>query len=95
MGWAGRYPEDRQAPVGPTITGLIDLRPGAELDEGIIIEEGVIPGALEVPPPSSLPRPPPSFSGTRTTPRPTAWSERPVRSRASLGAPTTGLFAIR
>ncbi len=46
VGWAGRYPDDRQAPVGPTITGLIDLRPGAELDQGIIIEEGVIPGAL-------------------------------------------------
>ena len=31
---------------GPCITGLIDLRDTAELGSGLVIEEGVIPGAL-------------------------------------------------
>lgn len=33
-------------PVGPTITGLIDLRNAASLDDGMVIEEGAIPGGL-------------------------------------------------
>ncbi|MCY3681654.1 MAG: GMC family oxidoreductase N-terminal domain-containing protein [Gemmatimonadetes bacterium] len=33
-------------PVGPCITGVIDLRGQDNLDDGMIIEEGVIPGAL-------------------------------------------------
>ena len=33
--------------VGPTITGLIDLRhPGANPRDALIIQEGAIPGAL-------------------------------------------------
>jgi cholesterol oxidase len=36
---------DRPA-VGPCITGLIDGRDGVPVDDGIIIEEGSIPGAL-------------------------------------------------
>jgi cholesterol oxidase len=33
-------------PVGPTITGIIDLRDTPELDEGMVIEEGSVPAAL-------------------------------------------------
>jgi cholesterol oxidase len=40
---AGRNPD----PVGPTITGVVDLRDSARpLDDGMIIEDGAIPGAL-------------------------------------------------
>lgn len=35
-------------PVGPCITGVIDLRGQNNLNDGMIIEEGVIPGALSV-----------------------------------------------
>lgn len=34
------------SPVGPCITGAIDARQGCALDDGVIIEEGVVPGAL-------------------------------------------------
>ena len=33
-------------PVGPTITGVIDLRGTPALDDGMVIEEGAIPGGL-------------------------------------------------
>lgn len=33
-------------PVGPTIAGLLDLRGTAQLDDGMVIEEGAIPGGL-------------------------------------------------
>jgi cholesterol oxidase len=33
-------------PVGPTITGLIDLRNSDRLDDGMVIEEGAAPGGL-------------------------------------------------
>jgi cholesterol oxidase len=43
----GRRFRRRDAVVGPTITGLIDLRdPDADLRKALIIEEGAIPGAL-------------------------------------------------
>lgn len=34
------------APPGPTISGIIDLRDSAHLEDGLVIEEGVIPSAL-------------------------------------------------
>jgi cholesterol oxidase len=37
---------DGTAPVGPTITGVIDMRGNPELRDDMIIEEGAIPGAL-------------------------------------------------
>jgi cholesterol oxidase len=40
-----RPEQSGKRPPGPTITGLIDLRDGP-LDDGIIVEEGAIPGAL-------------------------------------------------
>ncbi len=33
-------------PVGPCITGMIDLREQTTLEEGVVIEEGVVPGAI-------------------------------------------------
>ncbi len=33
-------------PVGPTITGVIDMRDRPHLDQGLVIEEGAIPGSL-------------------------------------------------
>ncbi|MGH9276154.1 MAG: GMC oxidoreductase [Acidimicrobiales bacterium] len=45
VGW-GHEDHDGRPPVGPCITGVIDGRPGRSLEEGIIIEEGAIPGAL-------------------------------------------------
>lgn len=35
-----------KCPVGPTITGCIDLRDTPEFEDGMIIEEGAIPGGL-------------------------------------------------
>ena len=35
-------------PVGPCIAGIIDLRSQPELDHGMVIEEGVVPGAVSV-----------------------------------------------
>lgn len=35
-----------QQPVGPCITGIIDMREQPQLDNGMVIEEGSIPGAL-------------------------------------------------
>jgi cholesterol oxidase len=49
LGWkAASYDPNtsRQRPIGPTITSLVDLRETENLDEGMIIEEGSIPGGL-------------------------------------------------
>ncbi len=50
IGWGHRRPEKPQAqaigPVGPCITGIIDMRRQPNLDDGMVIEEGAIPGAL-------------------------------------------------
>jgi cholesterol oxidase len=35
-------------PVGPCIAGIIDIRGQPELDEGMVIEEGVAPGGISV-----------------------------------------------
>ena len=46
IGWGHKEP-DPEDPVGPTITGVIDLRTLREdPEEGMVVEEGVIPGAL-------------------------------------------------
>jgi cholesterol oxidase len=49
MGWRAAgydWHDDPLRPVGPTITGLIDLRGTDKLEDGMIIEEGAIPGGL-------------------------------------------------
>lgn len=45
IGFGALPPQDRK-PVGPCISGLIDLRRQAALKDGMVIEEGSIPGAL-------------------------------------------------
>jgi len=42
----GTLHADGKEPVGPTITGIIDLRNQPVLDEGMVIEEGAIPSGL-------------------------------------------------
>lgn len=53
VGW-GHRDKDDLGPVGPCITGFIDKRDGSELDQGMVIEEGSIPGALATFLPHSL-----------------------------------------
>jgi cholesterol oxidase len=45
VGFGSRSPEGRR-PVGPCIAGLVDMRDTPSLEEGMVIEEGAIPGAL-------------------------------------------------
>ena len=42
----GRWPTGDREPVGPTITGIIDMRSKEKLDDGIVIQEGAIPGGI-------------------------------------------------
>jgi len=42
----GHHEASEIGPVGPCITGVIDMRRRPELAEGMVIEEGSIPGAL-------------------------------------------------
>ncbi len=45
VGFGQQSPQGRE-PVGPTITGIIDARAKTDLDSGMVIEEGAVPGAL-------------------------------------------------
>ncbi|MFZ5449941.1 MAG: GMC oxidoreductase [Thermodesulfobacteriota bacterium] len=45
VGWGAHWP-GQLPPVGPTITGIIDKRQEPQVDEGLVIEEGAIPGVL-------------------------------------------------
>jgi cholesterol oxidase len=45
VGFGERRPE-KMEPVGPCITGVIDARATENLEDGMVIEEGAIPGAL-------------------------------------------------
>ncbi|WP_051203275.1 GMC family oxidoreductase [Hugenholtzia roseola] len=45
IGWGARK-EDPQNPVGPCITSVIDMRNRPNLNEGMVIEEGSVPGAM-------------------------------------------------
>ena len=40
----GRRSPNSKPPVGPCITGVIDIREQPDLDEGMVIEEGSVPG---------------------------------------------------
>ncbi|WPB75200.1 alpha/beta fold hydrolase [Archangium violaceum] len=42
----GTRPPSESGPVGPTITGIIDIRNQEKLEDDIIIQEGAVPGAL-------------------------------------------------
>ena len=45
VGYGKHSPKDR-APVGPCISGALDLRQGRPITKQLLVEEGVIPGAL-------------------------------------------------
>jgi cholesterol oxidase len=45
VGWGAR-PPGRLPAVGPTITGVIDLRDTTDVRQGMVIEEGAVPGAM-------------------------------------------------
>lgn len=45
IGFGSRNPSELQ-PVGPCITGIIDLRDRPQLDDGMVIEEGSVPGGI-------------------------------------------------
>ncbi|HZD93765.1 MAG TPA: GMC oxidoreductase, partial [Candidatus Sulfotelmatobacter sp.] len=45
IGYGHRDPK-RRDPVGPCIAGIIDMRQRPQLNEGMVIEEGSIPGAI-------------------------------------------------
>lgn len=45
IGFGSRDQSDA-SPVGPTITGIIDLRDQPRLDDGMVIEEGALPGSI-------------------------------------------------
>ncbi|HEY2385264.1 MAG TPA: GMC oxidoreductase [Terriglobia bacterium] len=45
MGFGANNPADRE-PVGPCITGIIDLRNTPQVQDGIVIEEGSVPGGV-------------------------------------------------
>ena len=45
IGYGGREPA-KMVPAGPCIAGIIDMRDRPELDEGIIVEDGVVPGGM-------------------------------------------------
>jgi cholesterol oxidase len=45
VGW-GTHDGDDIGPVGPCITGVIDTRDDPDLERGMVIEEGSMPGAL-------------------------------------------------
>ncbi|MBX9964483.1 MAG: alpha/beta fold hydrolase [Burkholderiales bacterium] len=51
VGWGSRKVEAMQAKpgpyVGPTITGVLDARLGRPLRDGVVIEDGIVPGAIE------------------------------------------------
>ena len=42
----GPHAVEGREPIGPTITGVIDMREKDKLEDGMIIEDGAIPGAL-------------------------------------------------
>jgi len=46
IGFGRHLPGSKVKPVGPCIASVIDIRNQVELNEGMIIEEGSIPGAL-------------------------------------------------
>ena len=46
VGWGELTEELSDAKVGPCITGMIDLRAQSGLEDGMVIEEGSIPGAI-------------------------------------------------
>jgi cholesterol oxidase len=98
VGWGHRDKGDL-GPVGPCITGFIDKRDESELDQGMVIEEGSIPGALAAFLPHSMAAAarsvgvdtgPASRTGSRRSAESwKAWSRVPIEVQSATLRPTS------
>jgi cholesterol oxidase len=82
IGYGALDPRGR-APVGPCITGIIDNRLQPELADGMVIEEGSIPGALGAMLPAGLAAVAP-WAGTELSPGADAFFQQREREGESL-----------
>jgi cholesterol oxidase len=82
IGYGALSPQGRD-PVGPCITGIIDDRLQPQLDDGMVIEEGSIPGALGAMIPAALAAVAP-WAGTNLSPGADAFAEEQTREMDSL-----------
>ncbi len=81
VGWGGRPRRER---VGPTITGLVDLRATPELTDGHVVEEGAIPGALSFGMPAAMAAAA-IYDGRTDDQTPAGTAERLIDTVVSLG----------
>jgi cholesterol oxidase len=82
VGFGTLDPQGRP-PVGPCITGIIDDRLQPQLEDGMVIEEGSIPGALGAMLPAALAASAP-WAGTNLSPGLDAFVEERQREMESL-----------
>ena len=82
IGYGPLDPKDR-APVGPCITGIIDDRLQPQLEDGMVIEEGSVPGALGAMLPAALAAAAP-WAGTNLSPGADAFLQERERETESL-----------
>jgi cholesterol oxidase len=82
IGYGSFSPQGRD-PVGPCITGIIDDRLQPQLDDGMVIEEGSIPGPLGATIPAALAAVAP-WAGTNLSPGADAFAEEREREFESL-----------
>jgi cholesterol oxidase len=82
IGYGSQSPQGRD-PVGPCITGIIDDRLQPQLDDGMVIEEGSIPGALGAMIPAALAAVAP-WAGTNLSPGVDAFLKEREREWDSL-----------
>lgn len=89
VGW-GHHRAGEIPPVGPCITGIIDLRQQPELDDGMVIEEGSPPGPLGAFLPTSL-AVAAEFAGRQVNPGPFEEMREDIRKFESwVEGPYTG-----
>lgn len=82
IGYGSLSPQGRD-PVGPCITGIIDDRLQPQLDDGMVIEEGSIPGPLGATIPAALAAVAP-WAGTNLSPGADAFAAEREREFESL-----------
>ena len=82
VGFGSQQPEGRD-PVGPCITGIIDLRQQPQLNDGMVIEEGSVPGALGALLPAALAAVAP-WAGTEEKPGVDEFADERARECESL-----------
>ena len=87
VGW-GHHPPGEIPPVGPCITGIIDMRHQPVLTEGMVAEEGSAPGALGV----FLPGGFAAAADVAGTPEPVATTERIKEKERELWADFEGPY---